>query len=157
MAASPLPTRAARRRRACPCSGSSPAGRSSAGGRSWRSAGSTARSGSEARRSSSHSTSPPPGWLLRYVPEVVAHHHPAARPPQAGAARRRRQLRNELWTAWLRAPAADAAGRTARVAVRDPAVLAAAMRGVPWIARERRPVDRALARRRAALGSSAAR
>ncbi len=92
------------------------------------------------------------GWLLRYVPEVVAHHHPAPRPVEAGAARRRHQLRNELWTAWLRAPAADAAGRTARVAVRDPAVLPAALRGVPWIARERRPVGRALARRRATLG-----
>jgi len=92
------------------------------------------------------------GWLLRYVPEVVAHHHPAARGPEAGAARRRRQLRNELWTAWLRAPVADAAGCTARVAVRAPAVLPAALRGLPWIARERRPVGRGLARRRAALG-----
>jgi GT2 family glycosyltransferase len=92
------------------------------------------------------------GWLLRYVPEVVAHHHPAPRGPQARHARRRHQLRNELWTAWLRAPAADAAARTARMAARHPGVLPRALRGMPWIARERRPVGRTLARRRAALG-----
>ncbi len=91
------------------------------------------------------------GWLLRYVPDVVAHHHPAPRGPEARDARRRHQLRNELWTAWLRAPIADAAGRTARVAAHDPAVLPGALRGVLWIARERRAVPRAVARGRAAL------
>jgi GT2 family glycosyltransferase len=84
------------------------------------------------------------GWGLAYVPEVVAHHRPS--PVRDPAARRRRQLRNALWSAWLRrrlggtAPATlralRAAGwdRAARAGVLD------ALRSLPWVLRERRAV-----------------
>jgi GT2 family glycosyltransferase len=52
------------------------------------------------------------GWALAYVDEVVAHHHPS--PHRDPRARRRLLLRNELWCAWLRRPAASALRETAR-------------------------------------------
>jgi GT2 family glycosyltransferase len=81
------------------------------------------------------------GWGLSYVDDVVAHHHPAAH-----GSRRHRDavvLRNRVWSAWLRRPAAAAAAETAR-AVRAapkralPRALAGALAGVPWVARDRR-------------------
>ena len=81
------------------------------------------------------------GWLMSYVPDVVAHHHPPGgreRPERA-----LRTARNALWTAWLRRPPRAAARRTAeelaaiprgRDAVRT---AAAALAGLPWLARER--------------------
>jgi GT2 family glycosyltransferase len=83
------------------------------------------------------------GWQLSYVPEVVAHHHPPpapARRPQ----RRATQVRNALWTSWLRRPSRVAAADTARALralPRDRVVargVGRALLGVPWIVRERR-------------------
>jgi GT2 family glycosyltransferase len=88
------------------------------------------------------------GWGLAYVEEVVAHHHPAG---PGRATRSATVLRNELWTAWLRRPLASAARVTAAV-LRDtahrgqPAALLDALRGLPWIVRERRAVGSALER-----------
>jgi GT2 family glycosyltransferase len=85
------------------------------------------------------------GWELRYVPEVVAHHHPAGgggvRP-----GRRAAELRNDVWSAWLHRPAGAALRRTAGLVRRSgprghtAAGLAQALRGAPWVARERRVV-----------------
>jgi GT2 family glycosyltransferase len=84
------------------------------------------------------------GWEIAYVEEVVAHHHPSrSRDPLA---RRRILARNDLWTSWLRRPGPDVRRRTlrtARAAVRDPAVRAGlleAARGLPWVLTERRPL-----------------
>jgi GT2 family glycosyltransferase len=77
------------------------------------------------------------GWGVAYVDDVVAHHE-----PERGPRRRRRtaELRNRLWLAWLRRPLPRALRLTARNVVRDrgaPA-LTAALRGLPWVLRERR-------------------
>jgi hypothetical protein len=61
-----------------------------------------------------------------------------------------RMVRNDLWTSWLRGRSRHAALFTAKVLLRssgDPAAragLAAALRGLPWVLRERRVVDRTL-------------
>jgi hypothetical protein len=88
------------------------------------------------------------GWGLAYEEEVVAHHHPS--PSRDPSGRRRVQVRNALWSAWLRRPLGGAARRTAHLAALAmhqpgawPGVLLA-MRGLPWVLRERRPVDREL-------------
>ena len=50
------------------------------------------------------------GWWLCYLPELVVHHYPS---PVRDAARRRwHEVRNALWFAWLRRPAASALKRT---------------------------------------------
>ena len=88
------------------------------------------------------------GWGLAYVEEVVAHHHPS--PSRDPSGRRRVQVRNALWSAWLRRPLGGAARRTAHLAalaMHQPGAWAGvllAMRGLPWVLRERRPVDREL-------------
>jgi N-acetylglucosaminyl-diphospho-decaprenol L-rhamnosyltransferase len=83
------------------------------------------------------------GWQLSYVPEVVAHHHPPPAPARRPK-RRETQVRNALWTSWLRRPSrvavADTA-RTVRALARDRVVargFGRALLGVPWIVRERR-------------------
>lgn len=90
------------------------------------------------------------GWWMCWAAEVVVHHYPsAARDP-----RRRRQLgiRNTLWTAWLRRPLAGALRRTIallRSIPRDRAsasAVAEALRGVPWVLRERRVIPPAVER-----------
>ncbi|MDP9393232.1 MAG: glycosyltransferase [Actinomycetota bacterium] len=83
------------------------------------------------------------GWDLCYVDDLVAHHHPATttRDPSA---RRRRQWRNDLWTLALRRRMGTVL-RGARAAVGDPVgrgALYDAVRGVPWVARERRRLGR---------------
>jgi N-acetylglucosaminyl-diphospho-decaprenol L-rhamnosyltransferase len=88
------------------------------------------------------------GWGVRYVPELVAHHWPCT---TSGRERRAElMVRNDLWSAWLRRPARRLPGATLRalagggagwVTVRG--ALAAA-RGLPWIARERRPLPPAV-------------
>jgi GT2 family glycosyltransferase len=84
------------------------------------------------------------GWGLAYVPQVVAHHHPS---DQRDEQRRRRVVtRNALWSVWLRRRARGAARQTWRLvrgSVGDPAGRAGigdAVRGLPWVLRERRPV-----------------
>jgi GT2 family glycosyltransferase len=84
------------------------------------------------------------GCGVAYVPAVVAHHHPAPGPERAG--RRVRQARNDLWTVWLRRRWPTVLAATVRAArtADGRAALRAALPGLPWIARERAPVDRAL-------------
>jgi GT2 family glycosyltransferase len=88
------------------------------------------------------------GWGLAYVEEVVAYHHPS--PSRDPSGRRRVQIRNALWSAWLRRPLGGAARRTARLAalgMHQPGAwsgLLFAMLGLPWVLRERRPVHREL-------------
>jgi GT2 family glycosyltransferase len=92
------------------------------------------------------------GWELRYVPEVIAHHWPDPTGERPG--RRERVLRNDLWSEWLRRPArrlpAATARRLAEAGARRETLQGAlaALRGLRWVARERRPlpahVERAL-------------
>jgi len=88
------------------------------------------------------------GWGLAYVDEVVAHHHPS--PSRDPSGRRRVQVRNALWSAWLRRPLGGAARQTAHLAalaLHQPGAssgLLLAMLGLPWVLRERRPVSHEL-------------
>jgi GT2 family glycosyltransferase len=82
------------------------------------------------------------GWDLAYVDSLVAHHHPS---PVRDLERRRVVVtRNALWSAWLRLSARAAARRTRGILARLPtdrtarSALLAALRGLPWILRERR-------------------
>lgn len=85
------------------------------------------------------------GWGLAYVPEIVAHHHPSDQRDEHG--RRRVVARNALWSVWLRRRPRGAARQTWRLmrrSVNDPAGragIADALRGLPWVLRERRPVS----------------
>jgi N-acetylglucosaminyl-diphospho-decaprenol L-rhamnosyltransferase len=82
------------------------------------------------------------GWDLAYADELVAHHHPVGggRPGRSV-----RQIRNDLWSAWLRRPLLPAAARTAGL-LREAAPADAAqgalqaVLGLPWVVRERRVV-----------------
>jgi hypothetical protein len=84
------------------------------------------------------------GWGLAYVEEVVAYHHPS--PSRDPSARRRVQVRNALWSAWLRRPLGGAARQTAHLAalaMHQPGAwtgILLALLGLPWVLRERRPV-----------------
>ena len=89
------------------------------------------------------------GWGLSYVDEVVAHHHPEA--SGGHTSRSRTELRNGLWTAWLRRRPAGAIGRTAELARhavrrRELGALVEAARGLGWVTRERRPLSPSLER-----------
>lgn len=82
------------------------------------------------------------GWHLSYIPDVVAHHHPSrARDPHA---RRRIGLRNTLWFNWARRTWPAALRRTWVVLAGAPTdrvtvgAVADAVRGLPWVLRERR-------------------
>ncbi len=97
------------------------------------------------------------GWGLAYVDEVVAYHHPS--PSRDPSGRRRVQVRNALWSAWLRRPLGGAARQTAHVAalaMHQPGALSGvllAILGLPWVLRERRPVPRELEAELRALAS----
>jgi N-acetylglucosaminyl-diphospho-decaprenol L-rhamnosyltransferase len=79
------------------------------------------------------------GWRLAYEPRAVLHHAPVASGHHTRSHRPLAQPRNELWTAWLRRPLPAAARETARIlrAERGPRVLGSALRGLPWVVRER--------------------
>src|SRR3954452_11206310 len=82
------------------------------------------------------------GWELCYLPQLTIHHQAStARDPHK---RRADGIRNTLWTTWLRRPLRPALRRTLhllgtvprdRVTARG---LVAAVRGLPWVVRERR-------------------
>ncbi|HEX2074612.1 MAG TPA: glycosyltransferase [Geodermatophilus sp.] len=81
------------------------------------------------------------GWELCYLPQLVVHHQAsAARDPHK---RRADGIRNTLWTTWLRRPLRPALSRTLhllRTVPRDRVTargLLAALRGLPWVLRER--------------------
>lgn len=83
------------------------------------------------------------GWSLVYRDDVVAHHRPSK--IRDRSVRRSVEVRNELWTAWLRRRlpyAVRASARAFRRAgdrnVRNGVLAAAA--GSPWVLRERRAV-----------------
>ena len=84
------------------------------------------------------------GWGLAYVEEVIAYHHPS--PSRDPSARRRVQVRNALWSAWLRRPLGGAARQTVHLAaraMRQPGAwsgILLALLGLPWVLRERHPV-----------------
>src|ERR687898_704366 len=88
------------------------------------------------------------GWGLAYVDEVVAYHHPS--PSRDPSGRHRVQVRNALWSAWLRRPLGGAARQTAQLAALAlhqrgaSSGLLLAVLGLPWVLRERRPVPREL-------------
>ena len=101
------------------------------------------------------------GWAVRHVPEVVAHHCPPA--SGHGSRRHARTLRNDLWTIWLRRPArrlpAATAGRLRDAGLGSPATahgVAAALAGLPWVVRERRPLPAAVEREAARLETNVA-
>ena len=82
------------------------------------------------------------GWSLRYLPELTVHHAPS---PARGPHRRRAEgLRNTLWCTWLRRPLLRAAWRSFALLRRAPhdritaGAVIEALRGLPWVLRERR-------------------
>ncbi|MBO4236197.1 MULTISPECIES: glycosyltransferase family 2 protein [Pseudonocardia] len=84
------------------------------------------------------------GWWLCWREDVVVHHAPSRlRDPRE---RRRLGIRNTLWTLWLRRPVRSALRRSAvvlRGAPADRTTAAAvldALRGVRWVAAQRRVV-----------------
>ncbi|HXP56699.1 MAG TPA: glycosyltransferase [Streptosporangiaceae bacterium] len=84
------------------------------------------------------------GFWLCYLPAATVHHQASTlRDP---ARRRLLGIRNTLWFTWLRRPPAAALRRTAELAGSVPrdatsaAAFGAALRGLPWVLRERRPV-----------------
>ena len=98
------------------------------------------------------------GWDCAYVDDVVAHHHPSeVRDP---AARRAREVRNALWTLWLRRRPAvvlrQTGGLLAHVA-RDRDVRAGmrqALAGGHWVLRERATVGSSTERALRRLGEA---
>lgn len=95
------------------------------------------------------------GWELCYLPELVVHHQASRlRDPSH---RRRVGLRNTLWFTWLRRSPTAVVRRTWGLAVTVPrdrtSVLAAldALRGLPWVLRERRRLPDHAERRFVAL------
>ncbi|MFI5707135.1 glycosyltransferase family 2 protein [Kribbella sp. NPDC051620] len=84
------------------------------------------------------------GWSMSYVPEVVAHHQ--ASKLRDAHLRRRHGIRNTLWFTWLRRPLRSAIVRTVRHLSRVPRdrtslyAVADALRGLPWVLRERHVV-----------------
>ncbi len=89
------------------------------------------------------------GWEMRYLPDVVVHHHPSL----ANYTRIRHfGIRNTLWNAWLHRPCASALRYTAFTIASAPKDrtllhgLLLAARGMPWVLRERDPVNRTLDR-----------
>lgn len=81
------------------------------------------------------------GWAMVHLPAAVVHHRASIlrRVDQ----RRALGIRNTLWFAWTRRPLTSAAGRTWAMARRVPldgvslAGFASALRGAPWVLRQR--------------------
>jgi GT2 family glycosyltransferase len=84
------------------------------------------------------------GYVLCYLPAATVHHQASAN--RDATARRWLGIRNTLWFTWLRRPVRAAARRTAELAVTVPpdrvsaAAFGAAIRGLPWVLRARRPL-----------------
>jgi N-acetylglucosaminyl-diphospho-decaprenol L-rhamnosyltransferase len=99
------------------------------------------------------------GWGLAYCHDVIAHHYPAHEGIRPG--RQARLIRNALWTAWLRyrpTEAIEITQATLEQARHDAAFragLVEASEGVPWILRERAPIDAALQRQLVLLAARA--
>lgn len=84
------------------------------------------------------------GWELCYLPELVVHHR--ASKLRDASLRRRHGIRNTVWFVLLRRPWPAALRRLrvlARTVPKDATTLRAvgdAVRGLPWVLRERRPL-----------------
>ncbi len=84
------------------------------------------------------------GHWLCYLPAATVHHQASL--ARDATLRRMLGIRNTLWFTWLRRPPRGALQRTvelARTVPRDAAsarAFLAALRGLPWVLRERRPV-----------------
>ncbi|WP_334187855.1 glycosyltransferase family 2 protein [Noviherbaspirillum sp.] len=82
------------------------------------------------------------GWHIVYVPQLTVHHYPS--PQRDNPGRQKIVLRNALWVAWLRLPAASAWEETRRLCRSAPnrqvlkAALLNAARELPWVLRKRR-------------------
>ena len=84
------------------------------------------------------------GWHLRYLPEVVMRHYPSvANAPHLRA----HGMRNTLWNAWLHRRAFSAVRWTVFTLVDTPKNIdwlrgaAMAVKGIRWVARQRRPMS----------------
>jgi GT2 family glycosyltransferase len=94
-------------------------------------------------------------WQVVYVREVVAHHHPAT---GGRSDRRGIQVRNALWSSWLRRSPLAAGRSTIEVmgrARRDRSAargIARAASGLPWVLRERRRLPAEVEQAKAATG-----
>jgi GT2 family glycosyltransferase len=101
------------------------------------------------------------GWELCYLDELTVHHRPSHQ--REWHRRRRDGIRNTLWFIWLRRPLNSAARRTwhvLRTVPRDRitvSAVAAALRGLPWVLRDRRPLPPRAERRFLALEQDQAR
>lgn len=84
------------------------------------------------------------GYWLCYLPGATVHHQASL--ARDASLRRLLGIRNTLWFTWLRRPPRSAVRRTAELAATVPrdatsaAAFWAALRGLPWVLRERRPV-----------------
>lgn len=93
------------------------------------------------------------GWELCYLPTATVHHQASA--ARDGGRRLHDGVRNTLWFTWLRRPLPAALRRTGVVLTQvrpGPSLrgVLAALRGLPWVLRERRVLpERAEARFRA--------
>ncbi|HEX7289604.1 MAG TPA: glycosyltransferase [Conexibacter sp.] len=90
------------------------------------------------------------GWRVRYDERLVACHWPPPAGARRRAERRTRVVRNDLWSAWLRRPARRLPAATLHALADGGAGwqtlrgAGAALRGLPWVVRERRPHPRAV-------------
>jgi GT2 family glycosyltransferase len=92
------------------------------------------------------------GWWMCWAEDVVVHH--SASPVRDSRRRRQLGIRNTLWTLWLRRPVRSALRRSwvvlrsAPVDLATAGALGEALRGIPWVLRDRRvvppPVERGL-------------
>ncbi len=91
------------------------------------------------------------GWHLAYAEDIVAYHYPSL--VRNVPRRQRRQVRNALWSIWLRRPASSALASTWRIAsssITDGSCrlgMIDALTGLPWVLRERNPVPASVDRR----------
>jgi len=90
------------------------------------------------------------GWLVRYDERLIARHWPVAHDERVGRAAQ--TVRNDLWSAWLRRPSRSLPAATMHALADGGAGwqtlrgAGAALRGLPWIMRERRPHSREIER-----------
>lgn len=100
------------------------------------------------------------GWELCYLEPLVVHHR--ASPVRESSLRRRHGIRNTLWFTLLRRPwpaVARRLGVLARTVPRDRTTALGvldAVRGLPWVLRERRPLRPAVEARFEALEAAQA-
>jgi GT2 family glycosyltransferase len=90
------------------------------------------------------------GWRLAYVDEIVAYHYPS--PVRDPAKRKQHEVRNALWSAWLRRPWTSAWTATRQIlksSLADQARWAGvrdAIAGMPWVLSVRNPVSQVIDR-----------